>query len=641
MSLVICSNQVADGESERQRNSIYKAWSFRNQLSSTYKIPANAQVALQSVKVNVDGRIVLSRQNNVMYQYFGNKLSLDGISDPSATPKKLQIEDTVYHPLRLQFLKSDEVSNAVKEFSLSDFANRFRERLSETVYHPNLKEKVSVDLLRNASGLDFLGYKIGFSQWVNGSNTNASLAVAEQNFADYDQYSDRNGSGLWTWTPAHNRLQRNASAHIGSVASAILPSAPLSLNGGTLEVNLSGAQANVNTSGKQVPWAVGLSRYIGQTTDGVYTPYYYSDLFDDDMKIDQTAYMDFGCARNKAGQLVVFFTAFDSEPEITRKYELKYWENTNGSFTTDRLELGDGLYEKVKFHAKGEQLQLEIYNAKDDGKGAAIGWQVVCKFMDDTSANKIRQFPPVHQSCWCLHPVLQIGSNASNASGKMNVGHLKTPPLTTYDVKKKNQSGWWETLELLGRTTWCRDVEARKVLQPTNIETCDQGGLNASGFNGSLSNVLIVDPSDIYKPTFGANAKDILGFSSAVIDTPNVGFGTNLPREFQSNTAPNLESSQAMFVRLDGMNQRVLNALTGNRSQIIGHLPRFDSGQSTGRLYFEPKNFVWIDMDNPSEISVSDFNVSFCYSNEQFATILTGQSIVVLYFRKKPKELMD
>ncbi len=260
--------------------------------------------------------------------------------------------------------------------------------------------------------------------------------------------------------------------------------------------------------------------------------------------------------------------------------------------------------------------------------------------MDDTGANKVRQFPPIHQACWCLHPVLQIGTNASNGSGTMNIGHLKTPPLTDYDVTKKNKSGWWETLNILGRTNWCRKVEARKVLQPLDTDaTVDQGGLHAGGFNSSLSNVLILDQSEIYKPSVGANAKDILGFSSAVIQNPSTGFGA-LPVEFNSNTAPNLESSQAMFVRLDGMNQRTLNALTGNKSQIIGHLPRFDSGQSTGRLYFEPNNFVWIDMDNPNEISISDFNISFCYSNEQFATILTGQSIVVLYFRKKPKELM-
>jgi len=112
MSLVICSNQVADGSSDRQNQSIYNAWSFRNQLSSTYKIPANSQVALQSVKVNVDGRIVLSRQNNVFYQYFGKKLNLDGATAP-------QIEDVPYHPLRVALLRRDEVKNAVKEFSLS------------------------------------------------------------------------------------------------------------------------------------------------------------------------------------------------------------------------------------------------------------------------------------------------------------------------------------------------------------------------------------------------------------------------------------------------------------------------------------------------------------------------------------------
>tara|TARA_R110000796_G_scaffold5462_1_gene20377 strand:- start:1022 stop:2938 length:1917 start_codon:yes stop_codon:yes gene_type:complete len=638
MSLVICSNQVADGQSERQKNSIYKAWSFRNQLSSTYQIPANAQVALQSCKVNVDGRIVLSRQNNVLYQYFGKRLSL--LAD--GTP---QIADTIYHPLRLQFLKADEVSTAVKEFSLSDFAIRFQERLGETIYHPNLKEKVSVDLLRNASGLDFLGYKIGFSQHVSGSNTNATLTNAEQNYADRFQYAKdpanpRNGSGLWTWTTAQKKLQRNASAHIASVASAIMPDAPLSLNGGNLEVNISGTHANVNKKGREVPWAIGLSRYMNNAHDGLYTPYYNEDLYDDDMKLGETPYMDFGCARNIADQLVVFFTAFDATHNKTRKFEVAYWDNTNGSFatTSGRLDLGDGAYEKVKLTASGEQMKLEIYNALVKS-GSPIGWQLVCSFMDDTSGNKVKQFQPIHQACWCLHPVLQIGATATHQDSTMNIGHLKTPPLTNYDVKKKNQSGWWETLELLGRSGWCRNVEARPVLQPLNSAVVDQGGINASGFNVSLSNVLIVDKSDIYAPSFGANAKDILGFSSAVIDSPDTGFGS-LPVEFHSNVAPSLESSQAMFVRLDGMNQRTLNALTGNRSQIIGHLPRFDSGQSTGRLYFEPKNFVWIDMDNPNAISVSDFNLSFCYSNEQFATILTGQSIVVLYFRKKPDALM-
>ena len=43
MSLVICSNQTSDAISETQ-SSIYKPWSFRNALSSTYKVPKNAHV---------------------------------------------------------------------------------------------------------------------------------------------------------------------------------------------------------------------------------------------------------------------------------------------------------------------------------------------------------------------------------------------------------------------------------------------------------------------------------------------------------------------------------------------------------------------------------------------------------------------
>jgi len=95
-----------------------------------------------------------------------------------------------------------------------------------------------------------------------------------------------------------------------------------------------------------------------------------------------------------------------------------------------------------------------------------------------------------------------------------------------------------------------------------------------------------------------------------------------------------------MFVRLNNFGQSVHNAHTGNRSKILAHLPRFDNTQSTGRLYFEPKNFVWLDLDNPAEMNINEFDISFCYVNEQYAQILTGQSIVCLYFRKKPKELM-
>ena len=81
-----------------------------------------------------------------------------------------------------------------------------------------------------------------------------------------------------------------------------------------------------------------------------------------------------------------------------------------------------------------------------------------------------------------------------------------------------------------------------------------------------------------------------------------------------------------------------MNAFKGSQSQIIAHLPRFDGQAETGRLYYEPSEIMWLDLDNAQELKVSSFDISMVYVNEQFCKSLTGQTIVVLAFRKKPKD---
>jgi len=93
-----------------------------------------------------------------------------------------------------------------------------------------------------------------------------------------------------------------------------------------------------------------------------------------------------------------------------------------------------------------------------------------------------------------------------------------------------------------------------------------------------------------------------------------------------------------MFVRLNNFGQNTTNARIGNRSKIIAHLTDLET--KTGRQTYEPSNLVWLDLDNPAPLTVNEFDISFCYVNEQYSTILVGQSIVALYFRAKPKDLM-
>src|SRR5210317_467351 len=131
MSLVICSNNDSDDTTLRQSSSVYKAFSFRNDLASTYTIPPNSQVALQSCKVNIDGRVSVSGQNNKFYTFFGPKLDRDGTTSPQisevpSTPALVDLTDGV---------------GQVLELSKNDFANTLQFQMRNATYHPNQKDQ--------------------------------------------------------------------------------------------------------------------------------------------------------------------------------------------------------------------------------------------------------------------------------------------------------------------------------------------------------------------------------------------------------------------------------------------------------------------------------------------------------------------
>ena len=132
---------------------------------------------------------------------------------------------------------------------------------------------------------------------------------------------------------------------------------------------------------------------------------------------------------------------------------------------------------------------------------------------------------------------------------------------------------------------------------------------------------------------------ELLGFPGrSIVNKPT---DANFPLlTFASDSAPQLDSMLSVFVRLNNFGQQVMNARTGNKSTILAHLPTADSKVASGssqRIFFEPKNLVWLDINNPYDMIVSEFNIDFVYSNEQYAKILQGQSIVCLYFRVKPE----
>jgi hypothetical protein len=619
MSLVICSNQESDGSTDRG-TSIYDAWSFRNPLSSTMTIPANSQVALQSCKVNVDGRVVFSRNNNRFYHYFGEKLS-------GTKP----ITSTTSAPLITTLLTDDERGQVV-ELSLDDFADRIQDRIRSTTYHPNQKEQFDCSVLRNASGHDFLGFKYNFKQNI----TNVSTVPGNGTF---DNFYEQSGNLDPPFSYNNGVFKRDSAEPPRKTAHGICKRQPFSLTNGSFIVNIrNGSYADVVDN--EAEFMVGLSRSVNNPDDnGYYFPRYTTYTGEDELDLYLDGFSDFGFGMNNDGELVMFHNVKSSQTR-TRIKEVKYYNNASNHIdfsSGSRFSLVNGSqYTKLGFFSSGEKLEVKAFH------NGSKAWRDACVVSEGT-ATYDTFFKPVNQACWCLHPVIGIGTDATSTElgSTIQIEEFSNLALSTYSqpsVLGINNAGWWELLENLGTAgNYCYEMEMRSWNDP-GVSTHQYVGLQGSG-GVNFDNIMILEESEIYTPSRGANGKAILGFNNSIVSEPNSGAGTNSVI-FESDTVPNLVSSMAMFVRLNNFGQNVFNAHNGNRSKIIAHLPRFDNTQSTGRLYFEPSNLIWIDLDNPGPLQVNEFDISFCYINEQFAEILTGQSIVALYFRKKPKELM-
>lgn len=616
MSLVICSNNESDEASRRQDSSVYKAWSFRNDLSSTYTIPPNSQVALQSCKVNIDGRVSVSSSNNKFYTFFGTKLNRNGTTAP-------QMKDCTSHPVLVDMSGGQ---NQVLELSKNDFANQVQKELRSATYHPDVKGKPTVEVLQNASSLDFKGYKITMDQNLDRDNSIPSNGAFTQYFAEVPDYENNDdifsyNNGVFTRNPSNN-----------GACSAISKELPLTTTTGLFVVNVSGTNATANASG--VEWHVALSRSVNNPNIFYYYVPNYADLeYDDGLNLDEEFFADFAVARNQDGQLVVYqWQVKVADGEYLVRREVQYWNNASSDYNgAGRADISADNITDVRFTVEGERVKVELYNA------TSAAWLVVTQY--NPAGPKPSMFKPVLQTCWCLHPVLCISrfGNVGTVDGcSMEITHFDTPrDLTDYDPTVFQKSGWWESMEIIGKTALCWDVDARSLFSfGAGLSTVyQQRGVNASNGVDYDNPVFIFQPSEIYVPSPGANATELLGFN-ALVDT-----ATSNPSLseyiYESVNIPSLVSPLSLFVRLDNLGQNSFNARSKNKSKILAHLTTLEN--KVGRQTYEPSNLVYIDLDNPYELKLTSFDISFTYINEQFATILTGQSIVSLLFRQKSK----
>lgn len=615
MSLVITTNAESD-RVERQEQSVYSAYSYRNDIGSTYKIPPNSQVCLQSAKVNLDGRLTINNANSLYYDYFGKELSEEA--------EGTKLKDTIAYPILQDFSAG---SNRILELTHEEFAALVEKEHRE--YHPNQKGQFNCSAKRSA-GLDFEGYAFTYEQNLSDPDTN--LPTSSRKF--YDQNTSTRFD-YDTGTGVFQRLPYDEDAEDPSVG--ILLGRPLSLAGSNRDLKVDISQCN----GSGVEWAVGLSRDIPVTNIEGQRGYFIPPYFDQDSLQGEEPldnhyfYADYCVHRDKDGLVRVTHTVPSEVGGVTvlTRELVDYSSNASSAFASEyNISTNVSGISAVEFVANGEAMEVYL----DQGATKYL----LTKFV--AASDKDTYLKPITQTNWCLHPVLFVGGGSDtevNASVcSVTVDDYAGIALSDYDSTVLHKGGWFESALISGDSRWikqCKEVDLRAILDPDNASVYTPDQLNAS--NGVAWNqvAMVVAPSSTYEAPL-ANTAQIFGFPDRAVVKPTSTVGNLVT--FESDVPDNTENVKSMFVRLNGFGQQVLNALTKNKSAILAHLPTADSIHTDGgRIFYEPNRDIWLDLNNPYEIATSDFSIDIIYSNEQYARICQGQTIVVLYFREKPK----
>ena len=652
MSLVICSNLESDSNISARNSSIYKPFSFRNALSSTMTIPKNSQVALQSCKINLDGTVTIGEDNRVFYQYLGDYLT-------GATGS--EIKDTMSYPVRGTLFDKER---GVKEVQVEQLAEEIQKALNNSMYSVLYHGGITVDVFRDNTTHEFKGFTYTYTQSL------AKLDVYPQMINSWYKSVRDGGTTNYTYDNATGTL--TTSSHTParkSYANVTGIDTPISPNKGEVIFDCSNVMNTTGGANQAVNFMVGLSC-------GSNTPFNTRNFNPVNYRWNRGTEYRKGATAGGAsaaittlvknmfevcigvggdGTLRIYHTPVKSGvadgPVTTRNLvdnptitEFAYYnaavagDLSSGSRYNAATNADD--IEKFKFILDGET--IKIVGIKTDTTELTI-------YEYDATRNKIYNIKPMSQNTWGVQPFMAIQTSAANFNRSIVIEkceRVNLAALSGFDFRKEGagKCGWVQQSEYDGRFSEVNELTKREgndySVGPNDVNVYAYQLTNNAAPHEveGAKPVLILQESSLYSPSRFANTHKLFGFE----DSPYVDAGWTPPAApsdalftINSNTVPRLLSTKSIFVRLENFTQSSMNARQGNRSTIIAHLPRFDGQVETGRLFFEPKNMIYLDLNNPEPLHINSFDISFVYSNEQFAESIVGQSIVVLHFKEK------
>lgn len=634
MSLIVLSNTSFNESEENQPRvgGIKTPYSFTNTLQTPLVIPPDSEVALQSIKLNLDGDFEVRNWNDTMYQYIGKRVDedvagyLDSINESTRYPAKLTVERGTYNA--------------------ESFVDKLKVAMNKAIYHPNFQGLANASVQRSASNASFDGYNLKYdrSETASGNNRPGDNDVIAATIESQGWSYDGTTNFRFTKTSASNTVDGRAFVQFTN--------APMDLADGVLEVDF----------GNATRWHVGLSRYCNPSPDlGVdqYGTEYDRD-FEEPEYFDGSGYFGFydylAAAFYDNASAVHRLRLFhavksdDNENPQLELQEVRYYGFTGATFAEPyNLTLNASGFSRIHFETSGEAVKVKLSVA---GANASV----VTYPTLGTPDGKNNYFKPIAQTCSYLYPKMEIKENASfNSSGEyLQFAEYKCKnDLTGFDYdgvdrSKSNQLplrdrlinfDWFATQINIGVGGIARLKEVDfRVFNDMSAGTAAHTFIETQNkkISQEYAPVPIVGQSARYIPSDFANMRYVLGFDANVKDQPTSKSGSAVT--FTSDGTPQTISNQSVFIRLTSLTQRSVNGVTGNESKIIYHCPRFDNaGNQVGGLFFEPGEKTYLDIGNIAETPINTFSVDLVDNKERFIKSAIGSTTVCLHIRPKKK----
>ena len=640
MSLILTSSQDPRNLPQFSTSAPYQ---YRNDFRSGLKIPANSEIAVESVKINRNPALDYE-QSQVTLFWFGERLEVNASLGNSMS----------------WIIPS--INTIDRNLSPEDFKEEF-EKIIKTALslHPEIDTVNGVTMTTIHTTTSVVNPFQGYRYNINQIGASATSAVPPSGYEKL----------------IFGDLQWNGTTATADADDTYFQLQPVNDAGGP--ISLFGGNVTFDTfTGNQ--WTVGLARPI--YNDGV-------DFVNTNPTLEHTfAYAGVGIGPDDdqlydyAAQVgldnVLRLYHLVPDPEGNGFMEMKeiiyYQKNNtptgvnngpNSSFATGN-PIPSASITDITFTVENEKVIISA-----SGK-------IVCAPNDISSASFKDQVPkPVNQNCWKMYPTaglwedtddLNISTYECRTGATIHKNILPNnwafksiihadmdnvfleaidldPLSATYNHYRVNRP--WS-----GADWWPQSVDNRDLMKRFTSDSTEIGGtsdyvrpykgLSASAME-DYEPIFIMGKSERYTDgkvqLFTPNSMNVLGFAPfAVGPLEDSVTDSTGQASFTSTTRPAMTSEHSTFIRVPTLNHKTFNFGTGNPSKILFQVPRFDnSGAETGALFFQNQDKTYIDLNNPTDFTLTDLDVHLVRKDERFAKDLTGSTEVMFHIRQKAK----